>query len=164
MINLKSIMVLAQGDYANETDHALFEAIKGQRWEDLAVMLEKEVHFSLVGRPDGYGNYPLHTAIGFRAPEPILLRLIDLCPHAAREHGTDEWLPLHVAAMWGPSPAVTERLIRLHPEGLDDVGQGGLKGRTPRHFCARHPYNRALLERSTNEWIELISSSKNGVK
>ena len=92
------------------------------------------------------------SAIGFKCPDPILLKILDTNPEACRIHGTDEWLPLHVAAMWGVSKEVMEALILTYPEGLDDSGQTSNKGRSPRHFSTRFEHNRALLERSTEDW------------
>lgn len=67
---------------------------------------------------------------------------------------------MHVAALWGPSKIVMETIIKTYPQGLDDAGQSNEKGRTPRHYSARYPHIRELLERSTEDWISIIESEK----
>lgn len=51
-----------------------------------------------------------------------------------------------------------ELIIRAYPQALDDPGEGGIKGRTPRHFSQRFAHNRELLERSTEEWIAIAQA------
>lgn len=53
-----------------------------------------------------------------------------------------------------------ELIIRAYPQALDDPGEGGIKGRTPRHFSQRFAHNRELLERSTEEWIAIIEADR----
>lgn len=179
-------MVLAKEDYADDADSILLKLIKAKDWNSVLALLsnnnnddnnnntareaqqQKDHHHHqqqqhLVSVPDVYGNLPLHVIIGYQGPEDLILRILYMYPTAVTVHGTDEWLPLHVAAMWGASSKVMEALIRLYPQGLDDKGEeggGGLKGRTPRHFALRWPHNRHLLERSTADWIQLIESDK----
>ena len=57
-------------------------------------------------------------------------------------------------------PRAPHILIRVHPMGLDDVGQGGVKGRSPRHFSERFEHNRMLLERSMADWMEILELNK----
>ena len=146
-------MTLSESEYASKSDNELFQAIKVQQWPLVEKLLEEEPH--LAAEPDEHENMPLHSAIGFRCPDPLLLKLLDAYPDACRRHGTDDWLPLHVAAMWGVSTGVMEALILAHPEGLDDSGQDSNKGRTPRHFSGRFEHNRELLERSTEDWKKM---------
>eukprot|EP00536_Pseudo-nitzschia_multiseries_P006231 jgi/Psemu1/192696/e_gw1.130.19.1 len=143
-------MTLSESEYASKSDSELFQAIKTQQWPLVDKLLENEPH--LANEPDEHGNMPLHSAIGFKCPDPLLLKLLDANPDACKIHGTDDWLPLHVAAMWGVSTEVMEALIVTHPEGLDDSGQTSNKGRSPRHFSGRFEHNRELLERSAEEW------------
>ena len=112
---------------------------------------------SLVQQMDRYGNTALHTALGYQAPDDVIHRLIGLYPNATTVHGTDDWTPLHVASMYGCSTDVFAALVRANPYALDDRGQGGIKGRTPRHFRHRFPATlQPLLDRSTEEWIAII--------
>ena len=153
-------MPLAPEDFADQDDNDLFRSIKEKDWDLVRRQLQDGVvvQSGMVNTVDTYGNTPLHAALGYKAPDDILTQLISLHPDACRFHGSDDWLPLHVAAMWGASSTVVEMLIRSYPEGLDDKASGGIKGRTPRHFSARFPHNRELLERSTNEWKALIDN------
>ena len=173
-------MPLSEQEFADQDDNILFRSIKMKDWNYVrellsitttvttttvttpttapsatdettnnnsnAVMLLKEL--------DIYENTALHAAIGYQAPDDILLTLLDQYPDATRIHGANAWLPLHVAAMWGASPRVMTALIEQYPQALDDRGEGGIKGRTPRHFRDRLPHNKELLERSTEEWIQ----------
>mmetsp|Transcript_12583 Transcript_12583/g.20976 ORF Transcript_12583/g.20976 Transcript_12583/m.20976 type:complete len:190 (+) Transcript_12583:75-644(+) len=148
-------MTLASTEFANEGDNALFQAIKQQQW-NTTVKLLLETHPELAKETDKYGNLPLHTAIGFRCPDDgLLLTLLSLNPDACKVHGTDYWLPLHIAAMWGVSSTVLKALILAYPQGLDDCGDPGIKGRSPRHFSSRFPHNKEALEQSTEEWIRI---------
>jgi ankyrin repeat protein len=141
-------------DYSNDGDNELVRSIKSKNWDHVRIILDTSPQ--LARKCDEYGNTPLHASVGFLAPDDVTLQLIDIYPDAVQAHGTEDWLPLHVAAMWGSSSKIIQRLIRLHPCGLDDRGSGGSKGRTPRHFAARVPENRELLERSTAEWQAII--------
>lgn len=145
-------MPLSVNDFADQADNRLFRNIKSQRWEEL--------DWNLVNTRDRYGNTPLHAALGYGAPDSVLLRLLDLYPHATKMPGTDDWLPLHVAAMWGASAPVVERIIRVYPEALDDRGQGGIKGKSPRHLGVRFPHIKALVERPTAEWLAIIAGEQ----
>lgn len=162
-------MPLSQTEFPDADDSVLLRAIKLEKWAEVRsfvrVRVVKEEPASsqadqLVRELDAYGNTALHAALGYKAPDDILLRLIQLYPEATRQHGTDDWLPLHVAAMWGSSSSVLQAIIRAYPEGLDDPGEGGIKGRTPRHFSGLFPHNKELLERSTSDWMASLEEEK----
>jgi ankyrin repeat protein len=147
-------MTLSANEFANEGDNELFQAIKTQNWKQVETLLQEQPQ--LAAQQDEFDNTPLHSAIGFRCPDDLLLTLLRTHPRACQVHGTDEWLPLHVAAMWGVSTNVMEALILEYPAALDNVGQSSNnKGRSPRHFSGRFAHNRALLERPTEEWVQL---------
>jgi ankyrin repeat protein len=157
-------MTLSTTDFANANDNELFRAIKVQQWSAVETLLQEEP--DLARQEDEFGNVPLHSAIGFGMPDHLVLQLISIYPEACYRHGTDDWLPLHVAAMWGVSTSVLEALILIYPEALDDTGQQqqqqgtNNKGRSPRHFSGRFDHNRHLLERSTDEWKQIILSQQ----
>lgn len=151
-------MTLSKKEFANANDNQLFRAIKVQQWKDVESLLQEKP--DLTRQEDEFGNLPLHSAIGFRMPDHLILQLLSIHPEACRRHGTDDLLPLHVAAMWGVSAQVMEALIRAYPEGLDDTGQDTNKGRSPRHFSSRFEHNRHLLERPTEEWKRIIASQQ----
>lgn len=165
-------MPLSPEEFADQEDNCLFRSIKVKNWDhvrELTGMLENQTKkrndttiattepqppaWQLIKDTDIYDNTPLHAALGYQAPDDILLHLLNAYPDATRVHGANEWLPLHVAAMWGSSPDVMTALILAYPEGLDDRGEGGIKGRTPRHFQDRFPQNQALLAQTTEEWV-----------
>jgi len=148
-------MVLAKEDYIDITDSKLLKSIKQRDWKKVEAIIDSEEGKELATIRDAFDNVPLHAAIGYQAPDDIILRLLDIYPDGCKVNGTDERLPLHIASMWGSSPRVVEALILAHPHGLDDVGEGGLKGRTPRYFAPNQPHLKDLLERPTEEWIEL---------
>uniref|UniRef100_A0A7S4HLP8 Uncharacterized protein n=1 Tax=Odontella aurita TaxID=265563 RepID=A0A7S4HLP8_9STRA len=149
-------MTLSSDEYADSSDSQLLQQIKSTRWEKLRCVLKSPDGRAMAKKPDVYGNLPLHAAIGYKAPDDVILEILRIHPQATREHGTDYWLPLHVAAMWGTSPEVLEAIIREYPLALDDVGEPGIKGRTPRHFSDRFKHNKELLERPTSEWVRLV--------
>ena len=149
-------MTLSEEEYADASDSELLRLIKASDWNRVRSTLESELGPTDVLSPDKYGNLPLHAALGYRAPDDLILTVLEMHPDATSSHGTDNWLPLHIAAMWGASPAVVEALIRKHPRALDDAGSSGIKGRTPRHFSGRFHQNTELLDRPTEDWIRLI--------
>lgn len=163
-------MTLAAEDYADRSDSELLRLIKVKKWEAVLSMLKDNTNnhetpaddegttnpVGLAKVPDVYDNLPLHAAIGYQAPDELILSLLECFPEATQVHGSDDWIPLHIAAMWGVSATVMEALIRAYPQALDDTGEAGIKGRTPRHFSRRFSHNTALLERSTADWMQLI--------
>eukprot|EP00568_Trieres_chinensis_P002058 CAMPEP_0183309260 /NCGR_PEP_ID=MMETSP0160_2-20130417/24700_1 /TAXON_ID=2839 ORGANISM="Odontella Sinensis, Strain Grunow 1884" /NCGR_SAMPLE_ID=MMETSP0160_2 /ASSEMBLY_ACC=CAM_ASM_000250 /LENGTH=152 /DNA_ID=CAMNT_0025473259 /DNA_START=26 /DNA_END=484 /DNA_ORIENTATION=+ len=149
-------MTLSEEEYADASDSNLLRLIKASKWDDVRSSLRMDAGKVESMTPDAFGNLPLHAAIGFRAPDDIIMALMNLHPDATRTHGTEDWLPLHVAAMWGSSAKVMEALIREYPQALDDEGKGGIKGRTPRHFASRFLWNKELLERPTSDWLGVI--------
>lgn len=152
-------MTLSQEQYANDDDSILIENLKLQNWVEVSSILEKSP--DLVRHQDQYGNLPLHTSIGFSAPLNIILRILSLYPQAAAIHGSNEWLPLHIAAMYSTDTEILEQLVRVFPEGLDDEGQGGVKGRTPKHFATRWGENgKEILLRSVQEWKDLVKQDQ----
>lgn len=154
-------MPLAQEEFADKDDNELFRCIKRTDWSAVEALLTTEDGQQMASQRDVFGSTPLHAALGYKAPDSIILSVLEIDPDATKVHGTgDDWLPLHVAAMYGSSTSVMEALIRFYPQGLDDPGEGGLKGRTPRHFSQRFPHNRKLLERPTDEWIALIEAEQ----
>jgi hypothetical protein len=108
-------MTLSEFEYASKSDSELFQAIKTQKWPLVEKLLQEEPH--LAKTEDEVGNVPLHSAIGFKCPDDLVLRLLAVNPKACQVHGTDDWLPLHIAAMWGVSTDVMTALIRTYPEG-----------------------------------------------
>lgn len=151
-------------EFAHEEDNELFCAIKKCDWSEAKALLATEEGKVMAKQQDVHSNTPLHAALGYKAPDDFILQLLKSNEGATEVHGTgDEWLPLHVAAMWGSSAEIMEALIRTYPQALDDPGEGGIKGRTPRHFSQRFPHNRALLERSTEEWIAIIESDNGNI-
>ena len=147
-------MTLAQEDYADKEDSELLQKIKLQNWSKVQAMLQEDQ--TLAREPDIYNNLPLHVAIGYKAPDDVILGLLEAYPEATKVHGTDYWLPLHVAAMWGVSAKVMESLILSNPQALEDPGEIGIKGRTPRHFSGRFQHNKEMLERPVEEWMKLL--------
>lgn len=155
-------MPLSPEDFPCHDDNRLFQLIKTQQWDAVVQLLDTTEGTNMVRECDIYGNTPLHSAIGFHAPEQTILKpLLEKFPEATRYHGSNDWLPLHIAAMWGSSATIIECLIRLYPQALDDKGESGIKGRTPRHFACRFPdERRQLLERTTDEWIAIIENEQ----
>lgn len=160
-------MPLSQNEFADEDDNELFRAIKLQKWDATRQLLKTDkdnkddkAERCLVRECDTYGNTALHAALGYKAPDDVLLQMLHLYPAAAAAHGTEDWTPLHVASMWGCSTVVLQTLILANPDALEDAGQGGIKGRTPRHFSGRFPHNKALLERPVAEWMQLQKEAR----
>ena len=133
-------MPLSPQEYANKSDSELLQLIKIQNWAQATLHLHES------SQTDEFGNLPLHAAIGFKAPDRLILDILEKYPEATHVHGSEEWLPLHVAAMYGCSSAVMKALILANPDALDDSGKDTIKGRTPRHFSNRFNHNKHLVE------------------
>ena len=131
----------------------LLNAMKQQEWTTAESFLETACARDIVGYRDDFGNSLLHTALGFKAPDEFLFKLIVMDPEATQVSGVDGWYPLHVAAMWGCSSAVMDDIIRRYPEALDITSDNG---RTPRQFADRFAHNKDALERTTAEWLSII--------
>eukprot|EP00544_Gedaniella_sp_CCMP2646_P010215 CAMPEP_0202481756 /NCGR_PEP_ID=MMETSP1361-20130828/1244_1 /ASSEMBLY_ACC=CAM_ASM_000849 /TAXON_ID=210615 /ORGANISM="Staurosira complex sp., Strain CCMP2646" /LENGTH=157 /DNA_ID=CAMNT_0049109345 /DNA_START=124 /DNA_END=597 /DNA_ORIENTATION=+ len=154
-------MPLAKEDYADSEDNDLFRAIKNCDWTEAQALLRTEEGKQMANEQDSFSNTPLHAALGYKAPDEFIIDLLNTNKKAITIHATgNEWLPLHVAAMYGSSAKVMELIIRAYPQALDDPGEGGIKGRTPRHFSQRFPHNRELLDRSTDEWVAIVKADK----
>mmetsp|Transcript_1949 Transcript_1949/g.3515 ORF Transcript_1949/g.3515 Transcript_1949/m.3515 type:complete len:158 (+) Transcript_1949:183-656(+) len=154
-------MPLAKEDYADSEDNDLFCAIKNCDWTAAQALLRTEEGKQMANEQDAFSNTPLHAALGYKAPDEFIIDLLNTNKKAITIHATgNEWLPLHVAAMYGSSAKVMELIIRAYPQALDDPGEGGIKGRTPRHFSQRFPHNRELLDRSTDEWVAIVKADK----
>lgn len=153
-------MGLSVEEYANQQDSELMVLIKTSKWQEVRNLLQTPAGQTMTTQKDVYDNLPLHFSLGYRSPDDIVLSILSMNPSATRVHGTDYWLPLHIAAMWGSSSQVMEELIACFPEALEDTGEPGIKGRTPRHFAGRFEHNRLLLERSIEEWKKIIEERK----
>eukprot|EP00586_Coscinodiscus_wailesii_P006902 CAMPEP_0172488898 /NCGR_PEP_ID=MMETSP1066-20121228/18615_1 /TAXON_ID=671091 /ORGANISM="Coscinodiscus wailesii, Strain CCMP2513" /LENGTH=194 /DNA_ID=CAMNT_0013256399 /DNA_START=83 /DNA_END=668 /DNA_ORIENTATION=+ len=154
-------MTLSADEYADANDSDLMVLIKASKWDAVRTLLQTPSGQAMTFQPDVFGNLPLHFCLGYRGPDDIVLTVLSMNEGATRVHGTDYWLPLHVAAMWGSSSAVTEKLIRCFPGALDDTAQPGIKGRTPRHFAGRFEHNRKLLEDRLRSGPTLLKVKKN---
>ena len=64
-------------------------------------------------------DLPLHIAIYKRAPDTLIIHLIEAYPSAARVKGREGYLPLHWACQMGSTLAIVEALIIEYPNALD---------------------------------------------
>jgi ankyrin repeat protein len=134
---------------APKEDNLLAKLVKQRKWKKAQSFLVTLYGRDMASEQDEFENTILHVALGYRAPEEFLLKLIEIYPEATSVRGVDDWLPLHVAAMCGCAAEVIETLIRHYPRALDEKGS---KGRTPRQSSARFAYNKEALDRTTAEW------------
>jgi hypothetical protein len=140
-----------------KVDHMLMSMVQQQEWKTAEAFLETECSRDMVRYQDEFGNTILQIALGYKAPDEFLLKLIDMHPEATKVAGVDGWFPLHVAAMWGCSSAVMDAIIRHYPEALDITSDNG---RTPRQFSNRFAHNKDALERTTAEWLSIIGKKR----
>lgn len=133
-------------------DNLLAKLVKQRKWKKAHSFLVTSYGQKMASEQDEFDNTILHVALGYRAPEDFLIKLIDIYPGATQVRGVDDWLPLHVAAMWGCTSNVMNALIRNYPHALDEAGS---KGRTPRQFSARFAHNKEALNRTTEEWLNM---------
>ena len=64
-------------------------------------------------------NAPLHSACEKKAPEAVLIELLELNVDALQHTGKAGSLPLHIAAQKKLGPKIIEKMIRLYPAALD---------------------------------------------
>jgi hypothetical protein len=138
-------------------DNLLMQLVKQSKWKKAYSFLITPYGHEMARQQDEFDNTVLHVALGYRAPDDFLLKLIEIYPDAATIPGVDDWLCLHVAAMWGCSAQVMEALIRSFPQGLDIEA---LNSRTPRHYSNRFAHNKELLERPTAEWETMVRNKR----
>lgn len=100
-------MPLAKEDYADSEDNDLFCAIKKCDWTQAQALLATVEGKQMANQQDAFSNTPLHAALGYKAPDDFIVDLLKTNKKATTIHATgNEWLPLHVAAMYGSSTKV----------------------------------------------------------
>lgn len=100
-------MPLAREDYADSEDNDLFRAIKNCDWTEAQALLRTEEGKQMANEQDAFSNSPLHAALGYKAPDEFIIDLLNTNKKATTIHATgNEWLPLHVAAIYGSSAKV----------------------------------------------------------
>jgi len=104
-------------------------------------------------------DLPLHMAIYKRAPETLVIHVIEAYPSAARVKGREGYLPLHWACQMGSSMAIVEALIVEYPNALDipTSPNSARPSQTPRAL-ARANLNTPLdvkdaITQATSLWI-----------
>ena len=96
-------------------------------------------------------DLPLHMAVERRAPDDVIISLLEANKKAAMLPGKSGSLPLHSAAQQCLSPNVIVALIKAYPEGLDVLNNSQY---TPRDFHQRNDFSLEALMRPTACWIE----------
>jgi hypothetical protein len=151
--SLTMMLTVDHGEYAApRQENILMKMVKHKKWRKALSFLTTRYGHEIAAEQDEFGNTLLHVALGYSAPEDFLLKLIEIYSDATRVEGVDDWLPLHMAAMWGCSAPVMNALIRNYPQALDLKGESG---RTPRQFSTRFEHNKEALERTTSEWVAM---------
>ena len=96
-------------------------------------------------------DLPLHMAVERRAPDQLIISILQANRKAALLRGKMGNLPLHTAAQNCLSPSVIIQLIKAHPEGLEVLNDNQC---TPRDFHQRNDLSLEALMRPTACWIE----------
>lgn len=83
--------------------------------ETAVIMRILEVYPQAAGKRDESGWLPLHLSLRDKAWETISLRLLAIQPRGAAAQN-DGVLPIHLAVLFGASPAVLSRLMEIYPQ------------------------------------------------
>ena len=75
-----------------------------------------------------WSQLPLHAAIIFKAPAPIITKLIELYPQGVRCTDDQHMLPLHLAIKCGSDDKILAKLVEDFPEAMTTKD---VKGRLP---------------------------------
>ena len=99
---------------------------------------------------DMSGMYPLHYACANRASKSVIEQLIECYPQAAKESDpTQQMLPLHYCAQWGPSEdGILELLLDVYGEGVTTINGEGM---SPLDLCR---------EANFDGWEEVLMAMK----
>lgn len=114
----------SSGFFASSTDHlsSPTPAIQCQTWVTA---------YDADDRKE-WSQLPLHAAICYEAPEPVVQKLLDMYPDALHETDGEGMLPIHLAFAYAASDAVILLLVKPFPECLQ---QKGPEGRLPHECC-----------------------------
>lgn len=118
----------------------LYKAIEGKKWSRIEELFIKEPQMAQqqaatwVTRKETNGNLrwrllPIHAAVIFQSPAPIVAKLLQECPTAARAKDDQGMLPLHLAFRTKCTDwEAIEELISSYPQSIFVKDR---KGRSP---------------------------------
>lgn len=186
-------------DYKDVTP--LFKAIEDEDWKNVLVFLTTEkwggtlssfAHMqspspeiqarTWVSSTDNKGNLqwsqlPIHAAISYMAPLPVVQKLVELHPSGLRSTDDTGNLPLHLAFGFGSPDAVVAYLIQQFPKALSlrglqnrlpvecsDLGSNKLRGEIIK-ACQDHTRN-LMMKEWEHHWKRTLldANKKSGLK
>ena len=95
----------------------------------------------------------LHTAVFYRAPEPLLRTIIALNPAACEALNSDQWLPLHLAVRYGTPVGVLREMMMVCDKSAVYPG-----------VSSRKPGWMASLQAGNNGWLPLHIALRYGAE
>ena len=125
-------------------------------WKEAEATLQTEVGKKMAQDPYKE-DLPLHMACERKAPDSLILALLENHREAAGLPGRYGGYPLHLAAQQKLSPTVLVALIRAHPEALDQEDDAN---NLPRDYNQRNDLSREALSRPTACWIEDVEKEE----
>ena len=87
------------------------------------------------GEPE-WSQLPLHAAISYSAPCPVIQKLVELYPRAIQCTDNEGMLPIHLAYGFGAPDNVLAILLERFPSSINEKGLGG---RYPYECCELGP-------------------------
>uniref|UniRef100_A0A7S1ZKU2 Uncharacterized protein n=2 Tax=Ditylum brightwellii TaxID=49249 RepID=A0A7S1ZKU2_9STRA len=129
---------------------SLHKSIIHRHWEEAAAYLATQSGKEMT-KDVFKEDLPLHMACDRRAPESIILALLEANRQAASFRGKNGFFPLHIAAQRNLPPSTIVSLIRAYPEALDKVNR---ENNQPRDYPQRNQISKEALLRPTACWIE----------
>lgn len=134
----------------------LHKSIVHLEWENVEEVLSTKKGVQMT-KETFKEDLPLHMAVERRAPDQLIISILQANKKAALVRGKMGNLPLHTAAQNCLSPTVVTQLIKAHPEGLDVLNDSQC---TPRDFHQRNDVSLEALMRPTACWIEDVEKEE----
>jgi ankyrin repeat protein len=122
----------------------LHQLINQMEWSQVLHVIRNDPSARSAAKELFRENAPLHTACEKKAPEIVLIELLELNADALQHVGKGGTLPLHIAAQKNLGPKVIEKMIRLYPAALD---YKNIANYTPREYEQKDPLASQALNR-----------------
>jgi hypothetical protein len=110
----------------------LHQLIEQSKWVTLLQSIEHDSSLFDDAKEEHRHQLPLHMVCERRAPDDVILAILDCYPDACKWKGERGNLPLHIATLKRLSEDIIESLVRVYPEALEERNE---EGQTPREIA-----------------------------
>ena len=122
----------------------LHQLINDMEWSQVLHVIRNDPSARSAAKEIFRENTPLHSACEKKAPETVLIELLELNPDALQHVGKGGALPLHITAQKNLGPKIIEQMIRMYPAALD---YKSIANYTPREYEQKDPLASQALNR-----------------